>query len=640
MAGEIKTSILISLIDEITKPLKGVGEAFKTFKSGVEGARKASEGAFKMAADLNQASEAVNRFALRTRALLVGPIQAASGLQDALLEVEKRTGANAATMEQFRQAAIEMGTSGEFAASTVANVMAVSARAGESAANVMDRVKTASVLADAANMDLGQAVGMVTGLMRGYSIEAKDQASVQDLLTTAAQQSGGSVASIGAALSSIGPSMRLANVDIKQATVLLGHLGRAGVGPETAAMAVNDMATSLSGGGRRGLVTMKALAGLKINTKDSAGNMRNLGEILAELGTKTAKSKNQFFMLSKMFGPESAKSLLTIFKQGPAAMGQLNAAFEDTAGATQKLSDIQGRSYSEAAKDFEASTQTLRETLGTSLLPFLKQLTDGMTAIIREVVGWSNSHPTLSKVIMITVGAVALLATGLSGLLTVLATIASAVGIWAFTAAVRASGIALLSTALKAVPVFLSSLWAMGARLVLTASSFIFLKAQMIWLWITGLPGLAASMWTASVAANGLALPFLAVAVAVGAVSLAVAELVKNWKELDFMEGMKGITESFGENGILSTMTNLFDPSALFNDVKGTLGLETVNAAAASSTVPAGSTKLASPEIKNQTVNIEGGISIGLDAPLKKTGGKSAGLPIETFTNTGMALGY
>jgi len=54
----------------------------------------------------------------------------------------------------------------------------------------------------------------------------------------------------------------------------------------------------------------------------------------------------------------------------------------------------------------------------------------------------------------------------------------------------------------------------------------------------TGLATTAASAWAATA-------PFLAIAAAIGAVTLAIVELNKHWKELNFLEGLKGIKESF-----------------------------------------------------------------------------------------------
>ncbi len=207
MAVDLKASIVVKLIDAATAPLKEINKQMVSMGTSIAAAKKASAGAFAFSRDLNQSAQAVNAFAAQARAAVAAPVTAAMRFQDSLIEVEKKTQASAETMKQFQEASLAMGMDGEFAADAVALAMAGTARAGEDAAVVIDRVRQASVLADAANMDLSATTNMVTGIMRSYGLAAADQARVQDILITSGQQTGDSVDSIGASLAGISVSV-------------------------------------------------------------------------------------------------------------------------------------------------------------------------------------------------------------------------------------------------------------------------------------------------------------------------------------------------------------------------------------------------------------------------------------------------
>ncbi|MCG8433062.1 MAG: phage tail tape measure protein [Gammaproteobacteria bacterium] len=66
--------------------------------------------------------------------------------------------------------------------------------------------------------------------------------------------------------------------------------------------------------------------------------------------------------------------------------------------------------------------------------------------------------------------------------------------------------------------------------------------------------------------------PFLAIAGAIGSVAFAVRQLSKIWDELDISEVFKGISETFKEGGFVSTLGQLFDPTALIKNVKEDIG--------------------------------------------------------------------
>lgn len=147
-----------------------------------------------------------------------------------------------------------------------------------------------------------------------------------------------------------------------------------------------------------------------------------------------------------------------------------------------------------------------------------------------------------------------------------------------------------------------------------------------------GAIGAAAGLGKMVIAALPAALPFLAIGAAVGALGLAIHQLVKHWDELDFLEGIKGIASSLGESGVLSTLGELFDPRTLLKDI-GVMGSSAplatagppVPLAGAGQTNVGGTVKLEvtsnGARTKVKQIQSSGGIDLAVSTGLALAGG-------------------
>ncbi len=154
----------------------------------------------------------------------------------------------------------------------------------------------------------------------------------------------------------------------------------------------------------------------------------------------------------------------------------------------------------EAARDLHASLGELGNVLGQTLAPTLEAINKGLTSVVHAITDWLTEHPKLAQALGTMALVVAIGATALAGLTSILA------------AGVAAQGMFFLAAG---------------------TTSF-----------VVALAPLASA-----------ALPILAVASAFGAVTLAVVQLVKAWDTLDLGETLKGLTDAFGDGSVWKTMT-------------------------------------------------------------------------------------
>jgi hypothetical protein len=202
---------------------------------------------------------------------------------------------------------------------------------------------------------------------------------------------------------------------------------------------------------------------------------------------------------------------------------------------------------------------------------------------------------------------VAGLATALTGLLFTIGGVVGAAGLVALVFGIKKTGAQLIWAATKGVATFTWSLVRMSVMGIARA-----------------IPALASMTAHALVAAA----PFLVIAAAVGAVTLAIIELVKHWKELDVLEGLKGIVDSVKESGVLSTLGELFDPRALLEDI----GLKSKPGAEK----PAAKT-VNTPSGKAQRTEVGGTIHVQVEGPARIASTSSAG-PVGLSAAAGMLM--
>lgn len=146
---------------------------------------------------------------------------------------------------------------------------------------------------------------------------------------------------------------------------------------------------------------------------------------------------------------------------------------------------------------------------------------------------------------------------------------------------------------------------------------------------IAGIKSIAASFIASAPAIFTVAAPFLAVGAAIASVTLAVRQLIKIWDDLNITEVFDGIKETFSGEGILGTLGQLFDPSALFSSIGDDLGLGSGRSDVQRvGTLPAATARA--------SANVQGNIGVSVSGPGQVTSVQSSG-PVGLSVDSGLA---
>ncbi len=630
--------------------------------------RKAAEIAdkqFKRSADMRQAAEGVSRFAAGASRAFFAPINAAMDFNYEMSRVRALSKSGEADFAALRDKALELGASiGEFSALDVAKGMSEFAIAGYDANKVMKSMPTALNLSTAAQTSLADTIKITTGIMGGFGLGADDMQGVGDILATTMTGSKTSIEGLGETFSYVGSTAKKAGMSLADTAVMAGILGNASKEGSRGGTALNAILLRLAAPRRMGRGIMQEL-GLQIEeVVNGTTQMRKPVAILADIADKIEglSNRKQLAILGRVFGSEAAPAVAELMdKIGGDEMRKLDRDVRQATGGLRTMSGIMRDNTKTAAMELSSSIDTLNINVGDTMDANMKTLYRTLAGVVSKMNEFAQSNPNATKAIVGTIGVTALLATGLAGLMFAATAASTALGVMAIALGSNKTGVELLGGALRwtilRLKAFAVAIWtrvlpaigrwtlAMLMRLAPTMTIFAAgiwatvvpaIKAFAVTIWTRAIPAMIAwiaKMWASSTAALAAAAPFLVIAAAIGAITLAIIELVKHWDELDFAEGMRGITEAIGESGVLSTMAELFDPRTLLQDmgIMGGTGSGQLQTAAQQVTRPAVAGAGA------QQVGGEIGIKIESDQPTRVTRAESKG-GIGLAIDTGFAM--
>lgn len=496
---ELKASIIIRAIDRATAPMRRVTKNFANMRRSWEQSNKM----FQRAANMRQAAEGVRTFSRAVTGAIQKPISSFEEFQATMSSV-KAVSADITENEfaAMTAQAERLGATTRWTATQSAQAMKYFSIAGFDAAKTMEAVPVALDLATAAGMDLGRTADIVSDLMASLKVDIKGLPDLANQLTRTFTGANVTLETLFESLKYTAPiakSMKISNKDLMAMTGLLGGIGIKG---SEAGTALRTMIAKLTAGRRRG---QKTLEELNVETDDLQGNLRPLPDILADILNKVKGmgTKAQGKAFGYIFGTEGLSAAVGLADMGKEQISKFANYVEHGTKTVQDVARIMDENARGATIRLNSAMEGLSNTIGKSLEPSLTKIKETLTDIVARMNKFASSHPILTKSISMTVGMVAVLATGLAGLIFTLAAATTALGVMNLAMGGSQTGAQLMGSAIKFV----------GSKIT---------KA---------LPSLAiwnSSWWSSAIAINSALWPILAIVAAIAGVVL----VIKYWDKL------------------------------------------------------------------------------------------------------------
>lgn len=318
-----------------------------------------------------------------------------------LTEISARTGVVGDELAAISEYAMQMGADTVFSSQDAANAMLDLLSSGQTLEQAMQTLPDVLNLAAAGSLDLGSAADYVTDIMAMYGLSVDDAASVTDALARAASSSSADVSQLSQAFQNVGPVASQFGLDVDETAAILAIFAENGIKGAEAGTQLRSMLLNMN----RNTESVKtAWAELGTSLYDSAGNMRDLDTVLAEMrdglaGLPIEKQNELLQALGGSYGIVGMQALLA--SDGIDAMtlvmsGQASAA--DVAGTmmgtlSNKFNSLMG------------SVQALQFVLLSANKGPMVAFLDNMILAVNAVTEWAQANPVLAQQIFLVVAA-------------------------------------------------------------------------------------------------------------------------------------------------------------------------------------------------------------------------------------------
>ena len=347
-------------------------------------------------------------------------VKVASDFDSAMSQVAAVSGATGKDLEALRDKAREMGSKTKFSASEAAEAMNYMAMAGWKTGDMLSGIEGIMNLAAASGEDLATTSDIVTDALTALGLSAEDSGHFADILAAASSNANTNVSMMGETFKYCAPVAGALGFTAEDTAEAIGLMANAGIKSSQAGTAMRSMMTNLTGEVK---FVGDAFGELTIQTTNTDGSMRSLGDILADCRaafaqmSESEKAANAEALVGKnaMFG------FLAVMNAAPGDIEKLNSAINNCDGTAEKMAATMQDNLAGQLTILKSQLEELAISIGEILMPYIRQI----VGWIQGLVDWLNSLDEGTKKIIVTV---ALVAAALGPVLIVIGKVVGAVG--------------------------------------------------------------------------------------------------------------------------------------------------------------------------------------------------------------------
>ena len=304
--------------------------------------------------------------------VFAGVVQGAADFEQAMSRVQSATEASAEEMERLKKAAEDAGASTKYTSIEAAAALENLAKAGLSAGDAIEALPAVLALAQAGDVDLATSAEYVTKAVMGMGLAFTDAGRVADVLAMGASATNTSVKGLAEALSYAAPTAQTLGVSLEATVAIIGKFADAGIDASRAGTALNSVMSQFSDPASK---FKTELAALGITTNDFEKALHQL----ATAGGSGSKAINAV-------GMEAGPALKALLNQGMPALDELKAKLDNAAGSAAETAKVMEDNLNGAINGLANAWGTVKNVLGTPVLPVLKDGVDQLAAAFRAAV--------------------------------------------------------------------------------------------------------------------------------------------------------------------------------------------------------------------------------------------------------------
>lgn len=299
-------------------------------------------------------------------------VKGAADLEQGMSRVQAATGATAEEMAKLRKAAEDAGANSKFTSTEAAAALEGLAKAGLSANDAIATLPAVMQLAQAGDIDLATSSEFVTKAVMGMGLAFSDAGRVADVLALGANATNTSVTGLSQALSYAAPVASSLGVSLESTVAIIGKFADAGIDASRAGTALNSILSQFANPASK---FREELASAGITT----GNFEDALHQLAAAGPAGSKAINAV-------GQEAGPALRALLNQGMGALDELTGKLKNAEGSAAAAAKAMSDNLNGSLQGLSSAWGTLKNALGTPVLPVLKDGVDQLAGALKSVV--------------------------------------------------------------------------------------------------------------------------------------------------------------------------------------------------------------------------------------------------------------
>ncbi len=421
--GEISQSQYDALQREIVETEKALEELEKQADKSAVALQKIGATGEKLK-NVGSSIEGVGKKLMPVTAAVGGlgaaAVKVAADFDSGMSQVAAVSGATGKELDALREKAREMGSKTKFSASEAAEAMNYMAMAGWKTGDMLDGIEGIMNLAAASGEDLATTSDIVTDALTALGLSAKDSGHFADILAAASSNANTNVSMMGETFKYCAPVAGALGFTAEDTAEAIGLMANAGIKSSQAGTAMRTMLTSLTGE-----VTFvgDAFGELTIQTTNTDGSMRSLGEILADcrVAFSQMSESEQAANAEALVGKNAMSGFLAVMNAAPADIEKLNNAITNCDGTAEKMAETMQDNLAGQLTILKSQLEELAISIGEILMPSIRQI----VGWIQGLVDWLNGLDEGTKKIIVTI---ALVAAAVAPVLIVIGKVVGAIG--------------------------------------------------------------------------------------------------------------------------------------------------------------------------------------------------------------------
>lgn len=343
-------------------------------------------------------------------AIYAGPVKNAQEFQTAMAKVGTIADTDLVPMAKLRQEIINLSNETGKSANDLAEDVYNAISAGQSTADAVGFVESATKLATAGFAESGQAVDVLSTILNAYGMEASKVTDVSDMLIQIQNKGKTTVAELSSNMGKIIPTANANNVALEQLGAGYATLTSKGIATAEATTYMNGMLNELGKSGSQTDKILRSKTGKSFSELMKSGySLADVLQIVQEDAESSGKTLSDMFSSS-----EAGKAALSLMSDGVDTFNASVQGMIDSCGATeQAYAKMMDTTETKVAKA-KNSIKNLGTVLGDMLLPYVGQVADKVAELATKFSEFAQENPqVIATVAKVAAGLVGLKAGGL-----------------------------------------------------------------------------------------------------------------------------------------------------------------------------------------------------------------------------------